>query len=74
MLFGDLHQPCHALLGQLGALIVRLMVLCNCCRMPVAAGDVHQVVRSYLLYHGYGDTLTAFDAAAGAEGIAQPMR
>uniref|UniRef100_A0A383VPB8 B30.2/SPRY domain-containing protein n=1 Tax=Tetradesmus obliquus TaxID=3088 RepID=A0A383VPB8_TETOB len=42
-------------------------------RMSVAASDAHQIVRSYLLFHGYGATLAAFDAAAGAEGIAQPM-
>eukprot|EP00878_Enallax_costatus_P006903 GHUV01007233.1.p1 GENE.GHUV01007233.1~~GHUV01007233.1.p1 ORF type:complete len:241 (+),score=55.60 GHUV01007233.1:288-1010(+) len=43
-------------------------------RVSVASEDAHQIVRNYLLYHGYGDTLAAFDAAAGAEGIAQPMR
>jgi hypothetical protein len=43
------------------------------CSMSVAASDAHQIVRSYLLFHGYGATLAAFDAAAGAEGIAQPM-
>eukprot|EP00879_Flechtneria_rotunda_P014464 GHRR01015113.1.p1 GENE.GHRR01015113.1~~GHRR01015113.1.p1 ORF type:complete len:351 (+),score=113.33 GHRR01015113.1:510-1562(+) len=42
-------------------------------RMQVAAGDAHQVVRSYLLHYGYGATLAAFDAAAGVEGIAHPM-
>lgn len=44
-----------------------------CRRIPVAPADAHQVVRSYLLFHGYGATLAAFDEAAGVEGIAQPM-
>ena len=52
------------------------------CRMPtmpplplpnrstsVSAGEVHQIVRNYLLHYGYADTLAAFDTAAGmAEG------
>lgn len=53
---------------------VNSVVLSPVCRISVTAGDAHQIVRNYLLYHGYGDTLAAFDAAAGAEGIAQPMR
>ena len=35
----------------------------------VSAGEVHQIVRNYLLHYGYADTLAAFDTAAGmAEG------
>ncbi|KAI7842482.1 hypothetical protein COHA_003836 [Chlorella ohadii] len=31
----------------------------------VSAGEVHQIVRDYLLHYGYADTLAAFDTAAG---------
>jgi hypothetical protein len=41
--------------------------------MHVSAGDAHHVVRRYLLFHGFGATLAAYNAAAGVEGIAQPM-
>jgi hypothetical protein len=41
--------------------------------MAVSAGDAHQLVRNYLLFNGFGGSLAAFDAAAGVEGIAQPM-
>lgn len=46
---------------------------CGCCSMAVSAGDAHQLVRNYLLFNGFGGSLAAFDAAAGVEGIAQPM-
>jgi hypothetical protein len=31
----------------------------------VSAGEVHQIVRNYLLHYGYADTLAAFNTAAG---------
>ncbi|KAG2437400.1 hypothetical protein HXX76_006052 [Chlamydomonas incerta] len=34
-------------------------------RIPVSPGTSHALVRQYLLYHGYADTLAAFDRAAG---------
>lgn len=33
----------------------------------VSAGEVHQLVRSYLLHYGYAHSLEAFDEAAGME-------
>ncbi|KAK9862364.1 hypothetical protein WJX84_006280 [Apatococcus fuscideae] len=34
---------------------------------PVPAGVSHQLVRDYLLYYGYADTLQAFEAASGLD-------
>ena len=33
----------------------------------MSAGEVHQLVRGYLLHYGYSDSLAAFDEAAGME-------
>ena len=39
--------------------------------VSISAGATHQVVQDYLKYYGYGDTLQAFDQAAGlADSIA----
>ncbi|KAK9806165.1 hypothetical protein WJX72_003712 [[Myrmecia] bisecta] len=32
---------------------------------PMPPGATHQIVRNYLMYYGYSNTLAAFDAAAG---------
>ena len=37
------------------------------CRVELPAGATHQIVRDYLLFYGYGDTLAAFDGAAGLD-------
>ena len=34
----------------------------------VSAGEVHQMVRGYLLHYGYAQSLAAFDVAAGMVG------
>ncbi|KXZ54134.1 hypothetical protein GPECTOR_5g234 [Gonium pectorale] len=39
--------------------------------LPVSPGVSHQLVRQYLLHHGYQDTLAAFDEAAGLAEQAQ---
>lgn len=36
-----------------------------CSAARVSAGDVHQIIRGYLLHYGYAASLAAFDAAAG---------
>jgi hypothetical protein len=36
-----------------------------CCSVPISPGATHQIVQDYLKYYGYGDTLHAFDQAAG---------
>ena len=33
--------------------------------MSISPGATHQIVQDYLKYYGYGDTLHAFDQAAG---------
>ena len=36
-------------------------------RIELPAGATHQIVRDYLLFYGYADTLAAFDGAAGVD-------
>ncbi len=36
-----------------------------CCSVSISPGATHQIVQDYLKYYGYGDTLEAFDQAAG---------
>lgn len=36
-----------------------------CCSVSISPGATHQIVQDYLKYYGYGDTLHAFDQAAG---------
>ena len=38
-------------------------------RTPIAAYDVHRLVRQYFVHYGYGDTLRAYD---GESGFADP--
>ena len=38
------------------------------CSIDVPAGVTHQLVRNYLLFYGYADTLAAFDTSAGLTG------
>lgn len=40
---------------------------CLPARIELPAGATHQIVRDYLLFYGYGDTLAAFDGAAGLD-------
>ena len=35
------------------------------CSVPISPGATHQIVQDYLRYYGYGETLQAFDQAAG---------
>lgn len=35
--------------------------------ISVSSGQCHAIVRQYLLHHGFGDTLAAFDGAAGRD-------
>ncbi len=37
----------------------------ECCSVSISPGVTHQIVQDYLKYYGYGDTLHAFDQAAG---------
>ena len=44
------------------------------CSVCISAGATHQIVQDYLLYYGYGDTLQAFDQAAGlTDGLTDPV-
>ena len=38
------------------------------CSVSISSGATHQLVQNYLRYYGYGDTLQAFDTAAGLTG------
>ena len=40
------------------------MTMINC-SIPISSGETHQLVQNFLRYYGYGDTLQAFDTAAG---------
>lgn len=35
------------------------------CSVPISPGATHQLVQDYLKYYGYGETLQAYDRAAG---------
>ena len=43
-------------------------------RIELPAGATHQIVRDYLLFYGYADTLAAFDGAAGLDPGRDPGR